>query len=288
MVESKIGDEVGHAVHGVVAHVPNGDEALARVRLDRLVLPVEASHLAQHLLDAELVEILVEYFAHVALDGRERLTLGLLVLGRIAVVEGVVDHDRVAAVERDGSGRLLAHENVEEQLDLDVRLGVAVHEAAGAVEERAEHLDVVVAEVGEQRLEAVDGVRFGEHAELDELADEAGRLYLGLDVHLVLLAHVVAEVAGDERGELGGQLADARLQDGHEARVEGQQVEASARHLRQRLHQPLAVELRVQREQEVLGRLVDELPVNARRQLYAILWVETKVTLNVFKIFVLT
>jgi hypothetical protein len=50
--------------------------------------------------------------------------------------------------------------------------------------------NVVVGEIEEQLLDAEENVRLGKHVKLDQLAQEAADLQLGLYIDLVLRAHV--------------------------------------------------------------------------------------------------
>lgn len=114
-------------------------------------------------------------------------------------------------------------------------------------------------DLNRSHLQAMQRVRFGKHFELGQLADKPHRLVLGLDVNLVLLSylrekngftsgtlvsrgaaracarhwaadtHVETEVSFEHGAEILGDIGHARVQRGHQARVERQQVQSDGR-----------------------------------------------------------
>jgi hypothetical protein len=89
----------------------------------------------------------------------------LLVFGRIAIIERIVDHDRVSTVKRQGL--LFSCQDFQKQLEFHVCLLISIQKAATNVQQIAKHFDVVVFEIGEQTFQAIDCVRFGKHLKFD-------------------------------------------------------------------------------------------------------------------------
>lgn len=101
---------------------------------------------------------------------------------------------------------------------------------------------------------------------LDQLSDVSNDFDLRLDVDLIFLPDVILEVVPEHGAELVGDLWQRGEQDGDEPRVEGQQVEPGSVHPEQAADKLLPVVFAVERDQEVDGRVVDQLPVDAVRQ----------------------
>ena len=105
-----------------------------------------------------------------------------------------------------------------------MRVWRAVEKPPASLHQRAGHVDVVVGEVEEELLDAEEHLGLGEQAELDHLAEEATDLQLGLDVHLVLLPHLPAELLLEVLGQARGHFRHAWLEGGGQSGEEGQQV----------------------------------------------------------------
>lgn len=148
-----------------------------------------------------------------------------------------------------------------------MRLGTSIEISTAHIEQITKHLDIMMPEVSQKSLETVEALHLAEHVELDELADESSRLDLGLDVDLVLLAHMVAEVIEEQLRQICGDFGHNGLESGDETRVESEQVESSALYLEERVYEPFSVRFCVQLHTELFGRFIDKLSVYAVRQL---------------------
>jgi len=68
-----------------------------------------------------------------------------------------------------------------------VRVGVVEEVAPARLNQVARHFDVVVGEIQQEHLEAVQGISARVQAELGQLADEAYNLHFRLDINLILV-----------------------------------------------------------------------------------------------------
>ena len=145
------------------------------------------------------------------------------------------------------------NETVTNQHDLraSVTVRTAVEKPTACFQQVTAHFDVMVTEVAQQGLQAVERFGLWENAELDQFTDETHGFDLRFDVDLIFAFDVRAKLVLQQAHHFVADLGHHGVELGNQSRVERQQMEIRALHGVERFDQPFTVLFGVQIRGEI-------------------------------------